>query len=112
MSSYTTTINIVRSRGDNAPFNFEIDEDSADKPLTGQTFLMTVHTEEKPDAGASLFQLTGVITDGPTGKYQFLPTVGNMDLPPKKYFYDIQMTDTQIFTIVKGAFTIEQDITK
>ena len=82
---------------------------------TGFVFLLTVNPSDDPadDTGA-LFQLTGTITDGPNGLVTFQPTVGDTDQLPDVYNYDVQMVSvaTGTRTILKGAFTIDPDITR
>ncbi len=110
----TTILNILRQRGDTLPFNFEVDEDGSDKDITGITFLMTIDPSPAPANSANnLFQLTESILVALEGKFQFTPSAANMDQLPDTYYYDVQMTEgAAISTIVKGKFTIEQDITK
>ncbi len=116
MSQVPVTIDICRSRGDNFPFQFTI-QDSAGVAIdiTGFSFLMTVDPEPDPsDALNNLFQLTGTIVDGPNGRVDFEPTTVDMDQTPDTYFYDVQMIDVglAVRTAVKGEFEIQQDITK
>lgn len=104
-------------RGDSTPFSFTlVDETGVPFDITGGVFLLTVDPQEEPtDALGNLFQLSGaVVAPGTNGQVQFSPTVPQTDKPPGEYFYDVQLTTpaTTIRTIIKGKFTIQQDITK
>lgn len=117
MSEHITILDLDRVRGDNYPFRFQIFQKDGVTPevITGFTFTMTVDPEVDPvNATNNLFQLSGVITDGPNGKVEFRPTLLNMDLTPDTYFYDVQMIDDGPYTRtpVRGKLNIEQDITK
>ena len=111
-----TEVNICRTRGDTAPFTVTVTTDGTTPiDVTGFTFLLTVDPAPNPtDATNNLFQLTGLITDGPNGVVQFSLTAGQADQTPAVYFYDVQMTDTGsiITTILKGEWEVVQDITK
>lgn len=114
----TTTIDKVRRRGDTFPLQYAVkNEDGTDKDITGADFKLTVYPQNEPRPIADtnkVFDVIGVITDGPTGKVEFRPTEPNMDQTPDIYYYDVQMTDTLGFisTIVEGTLTITQDRTK
>lgn len=107
---------VKRTRGDTYPLALTLkDKNGAAIDITGFTFVLTVDPSETPaDDTANLFQIAGVITDGPGGAVSFTPTTGNADQVPATYYYDIQMTDTgsQIRTIMKGQWEVIQDITK
>ena len=107
--------NIFITRGDTPVIPVEVkDGSSASYDITGGTFVLTVDPSQTPeDDSANVFSVAGVISDGPGGKVSFQPTAVQTDQDPGQYFYDIQMTlSGTIRTILKGFFTIEQDITK
>lgn len=83
-------------------------------PITGFSFKLTVNEQENPDPGVELFQVVGVITDGPNGLVAFAPTSMQTDQTPGEYFYDIEQTDTGglISTKIKAICEIIQDISK
>ena len=117
MPDHITIIDLHRTRGDDHPFAFQlfqVDEVTVE-PVTGFTFLMTADPNDEPvDNTNNHWQLTGVITDGANGKFEFRPTLANMDLPIDTHFYDVQMIDGGSFkrTPIRGKLIIEQDITK
>ncbi len=117
MSLHVSIVDVDRTRGDNHPFAFQLFK--ADgitvEPVTGFTFKFTVDPDNEPVTSTNnLFQLTGVITDGANGKFEFRPSTANMDQTPDIYFYDVEMVDGGAFvrTPIRGKLTIEQDITK
>ena len=116
MSEHIAIINIIRKRGDNFPFQFTLtDEAGAAVPITGFSFRMVVDPSNAPDDTANnIFDLAASIVDGSGGIFEFSPTTMEMDITPKTYFYEVQMTDasSDIRSIVQGTFIIEQDIVK
>lgn len=80
------------------------------KDITGNTFLMSVSTEEEPTGSTYLFQITGVVTDAANGVVEFTPSVSDAD-NVGDYFYDIQMLGPKE-TIMSGPYNVIQDITK
>ena len=116
MSSHLTTIAIERKRGDNFPFQFTLTDDTGTAiDITGFSFRMVVDPSPNPsDALANIFDLAGVITDAVNGVFEIRPTIGDMDITPGVYFYEVQMIDagSNVRTIVAGQFTVEQDIVK
>ena len=109
-------LNLDRTRGDTFPHQISIkDTAGVAVNITGFTFLQTVDPSEEPTvAGDNLFQLTGVIDDGPNGLVSFAPDVTEANQTPAEYYHDIQMIDagSAIRTIAKGKYTFLQDITK
>jgi hypothetical protein len=109
-------INICRVRGDTYPFTVTVkDGDGNPINITAYGFLLTVDpAPDPPDASENLLQLAGVILDGPNGIVQFQPSALDADQEPDTYYYDLQMEDGSgdFRTILKGTFTISQDITK
>jgi hypothetical protein len=117
-------INLCRFRGDTYPAKFRATNEGSPQVLdiTSYAFLMTVNSVKSPDANSSpivgdqKFQITGTITDAATGRFEFQYTGSPAPqlLDPGTYYYDVQMTDGtgDIRTIIKGKYTIKQDITK
>ena len=90
----------------------DLNDDPID--VTGYTFLQTVDPSPAPeDDTNNVFQVVGIIVDGPAGRVQFLPTVIQSD-NVGNWFHDIQMVDGGgiIRTIDNGRYDIIQDITK
>lgn len=107
---------ITRFRGDTAADTFFI-KNSAGVivNITGYTFKMTLNPNKAPlDALAQMYQVVGVIADGPGGKVTFTPTALQTDVLAGKYYYDVQMIDTSgaITTIALDAYIYKEDITK
>ncbi len=107
---------VCRVRGDTDAERFTITSDgSTPIDITGGSFLLTVDPSESPaDNSNNLYQLTGIISDGPNGKVNFAPDGTQAQADPGNYFYDIQWTDSggTVKTILKGSWEIQQDITK
>ena len=107
---------ICVSRGDSPVMFFRVkDADGNNVDVTGFTFLLTVDPSPAPsNADNNLFQVSGVIDDGPNGRVRVQPSTANTDIAPGVYFYDIQMTtlDPSVRTIFAGEFEVLQDITK
>ena len=106
-------VNICITRGDDRPFSFRFFESDGTtaRDLSGFTaFRLTVSSVRIPVGGtpAPEFALLGSAT---AEVVTFTPTAGQMDLDPKKYYFDIQFEDP-IFTEVKGEFLVSQDIDK
>lgn len=107
-------------RGDSYPLELTIKDSITSEgiDLTGYAFLMTIDSVKLPsDDTTKIFEITGVVdSDQVTnaGKVTFTPTAVQTAIDPKKYYYDVQMTDvsSNIRTIVKNTFTVLQDITK
>jgi hypothetical protein len=105
-------------RGDQYTRRFTIKDRATGQPvnINGYTFLLTVNSKLKPEDDADeIFQITGVVQgDGSDGQVAFAFTSTHTNIPPKKYYYDIQMTSGggDIRTIVKSNYIIQMDITK
>ena len=109
-----TTIDIVRKRGDTKRIIFQIKDDTGTVvDITSWTgFLLTVDPAPNPtDNTTKVFEITGVIVDGPNGRVAFSPD-GLADIGV--YFYDVQGLDnnSEKITFVEGSYTLNQDITK
>ncbi len=109
-------------RGDSFPITLTVKTKTVDDvpgvpiDITGYTFLMTVNSVKDPTTiEHQMFQVNGVLDADPTtGKVVFTPTTGQTDIPPAKYYYDVQMTDNagHVRTVAKFKLVIRQDITK
>lgn len=110
------SIDIDYVRGDSRPIEFVVaDEKGAAVDITGWTFELTVDpSPSPPDANTLLMQIAGTIVSGPDGTVQFSPTIAQSDFAPGRHFYDVQAIDAAgaKSTIVTGAFTLHQDVTK
>ena len=109
---------ITRRRGDTYADQVTV-TDTSNPPvpinITGYTFKMTLDPSKAPvDATNNLYQLAGIVTDGPNGKVEFAPTVIQANQTPGTYYYDIQLTDGlgRIRTIALDKYTYSEDITK
>ncbi len=110
---------IKRHRGDTKPIIFQLWEDQENEvplDITGYLFTFTVDPSERPvDDTNNLFSLIGEIIDNPVdGKVIFYPSAVNTDLPPRSYYYDLEVIDAGGFidTPILDKFKIYQDITK
>jgi len=83
-------------------------------PITGYTFVMTVHTKRDPLPNEPYeYQVVGTILDANEGRVEFAPLVSDVDRIGT-YFYDIQLIDGagRKRTLVKAKYMFTQDITK
>ena len=111
------TKTISWGRGDTDPKSFKITDDAgAVIDISTWTFVMTVNTELEPaNTDDEQFSIVGAfVTDGTDGLIAFTPGVGDTDIPPADYFYDIErrISGLSIKTLIKGIAQIVQDITK
>lgn len=106
-------VNIEVQRRDSPVIPVTISQNGSALDITGGTFTLTVDPEPTPaDALNNVFQVAGVIADGPAGSVTFQPTTANLDIEPGTYFYDIQMTlNGTTRTVLKGQFIVDGDIT-
>jgi hypothetical protein len=107
-------MDIERKRGDTWPIEITVNADSVPLDVTGTSFILTVDPSKAPTSNTTnLFQLNGVVTNGPNGRVAFTPTPSQVDRVGK-FFYDIQMTDGTGAkrTVAEGKFILTQDITK
>lgn len=103
---------IERKRGDTYDIIISVVDKNLDAiPLTSETFILSVSTDENPTASPDIYTAAGTIADAPNGKVSF-PVAGTT--AAGTYYFDIQMTDTasKIRTIDKGEYRLVQDITK
>lgn len=115
MASLVTEVDICRVRADTFPFTVTVTSDGTTAiNITGNTYLLTVDPQPNPpDATANLFQMIGVVTDGPNGIVTFTLTGPQSDQTPGVYYYDVQQTSGGVIrTILRGAWEVVQDITK
>jgi len=110
---------ITKHRGDTKPIVFQLWEDKTAGvalDITDFTFTFTVNVKKAPVVtDAPEFSLTGELVGAATdGQIRFLPTESNMDLIPKTYYYDLEVTDADGYksTEVLNSFKVIQDITK
>ncbi|MGI9491968.1 MAG: hypothetical protein ACR2QF_06165 [Geminicoccaceae bacterium] len=107
---------ICISRGDSPVMFVTITDDlEVIQDITGFTFNLTVGPSPAPVNDTNqLFQLSGVIVDGPGGRVRFQPSTLNTDLSPGVFFYDVQMVTLapSVRTVLSGKFQVKQDITK
>ena len=110
------TKTICWGRGDTKAKGFAIQTSAGvARNITGSTFKLTVNSEKDPPTTANeQFTINGVITDAVAGEVGFAPAVGDTDITPDTYFYDIQETDPSGAddTLIKAKALIVQDITK
>ena len=106
--------NITAYRNDTLVLSFAL-LDSASQPIDLSSGVVKIQVRDKPD-GEILWELTeggGGITVGGTGN-----NVVNISRVCDingcgSYYYDLQVTDSGVVsTYVKGAFTVQKDITK
>jgi len=105
---------ILVARGDSPVMPITVKSDGVVLDVTGYTFTLTVNSSDDPadDTGA-LFQINGAVVDGPNGRVDFQPSIGDLTQTPDVYNYDIQMVGGgSTRTILKGQFTIDPDITR
>lgn len=108
-------LDITRFRGDTFPIVFNVTSNGAPVDITGWTFTLTIDPSTTPaDAGNNVLQLAGVLTNPTGGVVTFTMTVGEADITPGSYHYDVQGVDgaSVIRTFGVAKFVINQDITK
>lgn len=105
---------ILVTRGDSPVIPITVFSNGSVLPITGYTFTLTVNASDDPDDDTgALFQIAGTIVDGPNGRVDFQPSTGDLTQTPDVYNYDVQMVGGgSTRTILKGAFTIDPDITR
>ncbi len=108
---------ICWARGDTDPRSFFVTNSvGVAEDISAWAFVLTVNTLRDPiDVTTELFALTGVFqTDGTDGLIVFTPGLGDTDLTPATYFYDIErrISGVNIKTLLKATVLIIQDISK
>ena len=118
VSANDDQLSMIISHGDSYPITFFIKNSSTNVPinLTGCTAKLTVDSlRYPPDDTTNVFSVDAVLDSDPeTGIMSFTPTTLNTSIDPKKYYYDVEITDadSNIKTIAKSTLTIVMDITK
>lgn len=114
--SCPTSVDLCRVRGDTFPFTVTLtDGDGTAIDITGSSFVLTVDPSPAPSSSANnLFSVTGALSDPVNGEVTFTLGAADADQVPNTYYYDIQWTDSggAVRTILKGKWTVQQDITK
>lgn len=107
-------VEIVRGDSPVIPVKVTNKDTGAALDVTGGVFVLTVDPSDSPaNSSGNLFTLNGTVTDGPGGTVTFQPTTSQSDVAPGEYYYDVQMTlGGSKRTILKGKFTVSQDISK
>ncbi|MEM9714930.1 MAG: hypothetical protein AAF826_00280 [Pseudomonadota bacterium] len=104
---------IKRFRGDTYPIKYCLKDKAGDLiDLTGWTFRFTINASENPlDATNQIAQFNGSIPEPETGEVEFAFAD---DVPSGRHYFDVESTNAvgEIRTLVKGALTIVQDVTK
>lgn len=107
---------IERKRGDTAPdvVNVRDADDGGPLDITGFSYTLTVSEFRAPTTEPPLVTVAGTVTDSINGRVEFNWSALQANLPPGKFFYDVQQVDvsSRIKTIAKGKYVIHQDITK
>lgn len=108
------SIDIARKRGDTRRVTFKITDSygTAVNLTNWSNFIMTVNSEPNPvDDTNQVAQQAGIMVDAKNGRVAF---VCDGTIPIGDYYYDVQATDanSEITTLVDGAYTVGQDITK
>ncbi len=114
LSTEITSTEICRKRGDTFSIEVTVTNKTtgAVEDITGNSFTLSVSSEDSPVAASYLFQSTGTITDAPNGRVDFPISVANAD-NLGFYFFDIEMLGGGLkTTIMGGTFEFTQDITK
>jgi hypothetical protein len=98
------------------------DENNVIVDITGFAYELTVDSLEDPiDALTNIFAISGSVPVGTDGRVLFQFSVANwaaftaaMGEPPVSAFYDLEQTDaaSNLRTVRKGEFQVEQDINK
>lgn len=76
--------------------------------ITGWTFSLTVARSN--NIASKVFQVTGIITSGPNGRFQFIIPSVNLNINPDTYVYDVFRTSPGNLRILSvGNFIIGPD---
>ena len=109
-----TSGQINRIRGDTYADRFVAEVDGVVADITGCSFKLTLNTQRNPtDISTQIYQLTGIVSDPPSGVVEFAPDSSQADLSGL-FYYDIQMIDGNGIrrTPIKDVYVYEEDITK
>lgn len=108
--------NITCKRGDDFVIKFKYWQDAAKTvPLniTGATFKLDVFNVKKQTVVLSFATGGGGMTIANTNELTLVKTATEMVVEPGVYTYDLQKTVSGVvLTIMKGLFTIENDVTQ
>lgn len=107
-------IPLCRPRGDTVPDQFRFGTVASPVNITGFTFELVMDTQKEPSGtGTNVHTLTGIITDGPNGLFEFPYTDGEAN-HVGEFFYDVQLIDGggKKRTIIKSTYDFTQDINK
>ncbi len=103
-------------RGDTFPITLTFTDDAGTAvDITGYTVYFTMkRSEEDADSAAVLAKTITTLTDPTNGITSFTLSAAEMKVLRGVYYYDIQIKNVsaQIFTILKGLFTLGADITR
>ncbi|MCE5212506.1 MAG: hypothetical protein LLG40_13265 [Deltaproteobacteria bacterium] len=108
--------NLDMVRGDTFTRTIEFTENGSSLNITGWTVFFTLKQNwQLPDSEASLQKIITNHTDPTNGKtvLELLPA-DTVTLNPGEFDYDIQALtdDNEVFTLLRGKFTIEYDVTR
>lgn len=115
MATFGPTIEDIEVvRGDSPVIPLTVKSNGVAVDVTGGVFELAVDATQKPvDETTQVMLVTGTVVSGPAGTVSFQPTSLELDLEPKTYYYDVQMTlGGSKRTILKGKFVVQQDINK
>lgn len=109
-----TDSEICRKRGDTFPIEIQVTNKTtgANLDITGNTFTLSVSTEEEPPTASYVFQSTGTILVALDGTVTF--PISDTDADNLgEFFFDIEMVAGTIkTTVMGGTYVVTQDITK
>jgi hypothetical protein len=112
-----TTKKLTLTRGDSRTYTLTFkDADQVAYNITGWVIYFTLKTNENvADASASLRKIVTSHTSPTTGvtAVALIPTDTD-SLTAREYYYDIQVktNDNKIYTVMKGKFILEGDVTR
>jgi hypothetical protein len=105
-------MNITHIKWDTFVRNFEFLQGTPEAPvnLTGAVVKFTI---KKNISWDNILTQNATITDALNGKSKVSFTSEQMNLPPRAYFYDLQLTDSLwvVTTLLKGSFSVSYDVT-
>lgn len=106
---YTLTVNFSIANNYDATDVCELDGGRVN--ITGATF--TFSAKKNPNDTTSAIEKSGVISNATAGELTITLEPSDTDVDPRKYYYDIEMTnsDGDISTLASGTVKILQDIT-
>lgn len=109
-------IDLYRTRGDTYPEDFTfLNGNGAAQSITGCTFRLSVDTlQNPPNSSTNITTIAGSILVAAAGTFRFIPNATLIALAIGEYWFDVEMTDANgyVWTIIKGRYVVEQDISK